>query len=75
MIENSYLENDRMEIAHPGKYQNRKCTTWKMPEWKLHALENDRKITPSKMTENLQLEFARMENTQPGPGLMVETQK
>ena len=75
MTEKSNLENNRMEIAHPGKYQNRKCTTWKMPKWKLHALENDRKFTPLKMTENLQLEFARMEKTQPGPGLMVETQK
>ena len=37
-----------------------------MPEWKLHALENDRKITPRKITENWQLEFARMENARPG---------
>ena len=37
-----------------------------MPEWKLHTLENDRKITPQKMTENEQLEFARMENAHPG---------
>ena len=39
---------------------------WKMPEWKLHTLENDRKITPRKMIENAQLEFARMENAHPG---------
>ena len=52
MTEKSNLENARMEIAHPGKYQNGKCTTWKMPEQKLHALENDRKITLWKMTEN-----------------------
>ena len=55
-----------MKISHPGKYQNGKCTTWKIPEWKLHALENDRKITPWKMTENAQSEFARMENAHPG---------
>ena len=45
IAENSYLENARNEIAHPGKYHNRKCTTWEMPEWKLSALENDRKLT------------------------------
>ena len=39
---------------------------WKMPEWKLHALENDRKITSQKMMENWQLEFVRLENTHPG---------
>ena len=31
MTEMSDLEHARMEIAHPGKYQNGKCTTWKMP--------------------------------------------
>ena len=54
-----------MEISHPRKYHNGKCTTCKIPEWKLHTLENDRKITRWKMTENAQLEFARMENAQP----------
>ena len=32
MAENSYLENAGNEIAHPGKYHKRKCTTWEMPE-------------------------------------------
>ena len=29
-------------------------------------MENDRKVTPQKMTKNAQLEFARMENAHPG---------
>ena len=66
MTEKSNLENARMVIAHPGKYQNGKCTTWKIPEWKLHALENDRKITPRKMTEKHTPENARMEIAHPG---------
>ena len=52
-----------------------------MPEWKIHNLENDRKFTPWKMTENLHmysqqnvriitpckmLEKAQVENTLPG---------
>ena len=37
-----------------------------MPEWKLHALENDRKITPQKITEISILENARMEIVHPG---------
>ena len=41
-----------MEIARPGNCQNGKCTTWKIPEWKMHNLENDRKCTPWKLTEN-----------------------
>ena len=65
MTENLNLENAGMEIAHPGKYQNGKCTTWKMPEWKLHALENDRKITTRKMTEKHTPENARMEIAHP----------
>ena len=40
--------------------------TWKMPDWKLHTLENDRKIMPKKMTEIARLEFAIMENAHPG---------
>ena len=40
--------------------------TWKMPEWKLHTPENDRKITPQKMAENSYLENSRMENAHPG---------
>ena len=40
--------------------------TWKMPEWKWHTLETDRKITPQKMTENALVEFARMENIHSG---------
>ena len=32
MTEKSNLENDTMEIAHPGKYENGKCTTWRIPE-------------------------------------------
>ena len=55
-----------MEIAHPGKYQNGKCTTWKITEWKLYALENDRKIRPWKIAENARLEIARIENAHPG---------
>ena len=51
MTEKSNLENAKMEIAHPGKYQNGKSTTWKIPEWKYHAPENYRKMTPWKMTE------------------------
>ena len=84
-----------MEIAHPGKWKgnhtpennrnytpqnDRKQKILKMPDWKLHTLENARmenaqplkcqkgndwKITPRKMTENGQLEFARTENTHP----------
>ena len=34
---------------------------WKMTEWKMHTMENDRKITHWKMTENTHLE-----NAQPG---------
>ena len=36
-----------------------------MTEWKMHTLENDRKITPWKMTENTTLENDRMENAHP----------
>ena len=49
MEENSSLENNRMENAHLGKWQKnhtlekaRKNHDWKMPEWKMHTLENDR---------------------------------
>ena len=65
MTENLNLENARMEIAHPGKYQKWKMHNLEIPEPKLHILENDKKITPRKMTKNQQLKFARMENTQP----------
>ena len=37
-----------------------------MPEWKLHTLENDIKITPCKMTGKLNLENARMKIAHPG---------
>ena len=52
MTEKSNLENARIEVAHPGKLQNGKFTTQKMPEWKFNTLENNRKITPQKKTEN-----------------------
>ena len=37
-----------------------------MTEWKMHALENGRKITPWKMTENTPPENDRMENAHHG---------
>ena len=44
ITEKSNLENARREIAHPGKYQNGKCTTWKMTEkshsGKLQKIDN-----------------------------------
>ena len=46
MTEKSNFENDRMEISHPGKYQNGKCTTLKIPEQKWHALEMTEKSQP-----------------------------
>ena len=49
-----------------GICQNRKCTHWKMLERKLYPPENDRQIEPRKMTENLNLENARMEIAHPG---------
>ena len=35
-----------MEITHPGNCQNGNCTTWKIPEWQMHNLENDKKCIP-----------------------------
>ena len=49
-----------------GICQNGKCTHWKMLERKLYPPENDRQIEPRKMTENLNLENARMEIAHPG---------
>ena len=48
MTEKSNLENARMEISHPGKYQNGKCTTLKIPEQKWHALKMTEKSQPRK---------------------------
>ena len=48
VTENLQLEFARIENTDPGKYQNGKCTPWKMTEWKLYNPENDRKITPQK---------------------------
>ena len=50
-----------MEKALPGKH-----TTSKMPEWKMHSMENERKSTYWKMIDFTLLENARMENAQPG---------
>ena len=55
-----------MENAWPGKWQNGTCAPWKLTEWKMHTLENGRKITPWKKTENASLENERMENAHPG---------
>ena len=38
----------------------------KIPEWKLHNLEKDRKCTPWKITEKSCLENYRMENAHLG---------
>ena len=56
MLENTQLEFARMENAHPGKCLNGNCT----------PPENDRKITPQKMTEKTNLENAKMEIAHPG---------
>ena len=53
-----------VEKSHPGKWQ--KTHYWKMTEWKMHTLENDRKITSWKMEEKSPLENDRMENAHPG---------
>ena len=36
-----------------------------MTEWKMHTMENGRKITHWKMTENTPPEIGRMENAHP----------
>ena len=52
------------ENSHTGKWQ--KIHTWKMPESKMHNIENERKHTYRKMAENAHLEIARFENAQHG---------
>ena len=54
------LEKSQLENSLPGS-----CTTWKMLEWKMHTMENNRKCTDWKMTENTQPEQDRMKNAQP----------
>ena len=53
-----------MEKTHTGKWK--KIHHWKMTEWKMHTMENGRKITSWKMEENPLLENDRMEITHPG---------
>ena len=54
-----------MENAQPGKWQIGKCPPWILTEWKMNTLENGRKITPWKKTENASLEIERKENAHP----------
>ena len=60
---NHPLENDRKCTS--GICQNGKYTFWKMPEWKLLTLENDRKIRPQKIPEKSDLKNARVEIEHP----------
>ena len=48
-----------------GKCQNGNCTTWKIPEWKLHNLENTRMEIPhpGKLQRSHNLENDRIEIT------------
>ena len=54
------LEKAQLEDTLPGN-----CTTWKMLEWKMHTLENNRECTHWKMTEKAPPEYDRMKNAQP----------
>ena len=54
------------ENTQPGKCQYRKCTEWKVLEFKMHTLKNYRKFTPSKMAEELHLENGRLKLANPG---------
>ena len=54
------LEKAQVENTLP-----RSCTTWKMMEWKMHTMENNKKCKDWKMTEYTQPEYDRMKNAQP----------
>ena len=54
------LEKAQVENTLPPR-----CTTWKMMEWKMHTMKNNRKCTDWNMTENTQPEYDRMKNAQP----------